>query len=60
MGFFFYKSNILLFKLIEYTKYNHIFNIVKCVNDKSANKLTTPKLITYNGKMATNDTIESK
>jgi len=35
--------------LIEYIK----INIAKNVKDESANKLTTPKLIAYNGKMPT-------
>jgi hypothetical protein len=39
--------------LIEYIKYNHIFNIAKNVNDESANKLTASKSIAYNGKMPT-------
>jgi len=36
-------------------KYNHIFNIVKNINDEFANKLITYKLITYTGKIPTNN-----
>jgi hypothetical protein len=39
--------------LIEYIKYNNIFNIAKNIKDESANKLTISKLIEYNGKMST-------
>jgi len=35
-------------------------NIAKNVKDESANKLTAPKLIAYNGKMPTNNMIKSK
>jgi hypothetical protein len=37
-----------------------MFNIAKNVNGESANKLTTPKLIAYNGKMPTNNKIKPK
>lgn len=46
------------FKLTKYVKCNHIFHIVKNVNDKSMNKLTTFKLITYNEKIPTNNMIK--
>jgi len=35
-------------------------NIAKNVNSESANKLTAPKLIAYNGKMPTNNMIKPK
>jgi len=54
------KIDINSFKLIEYIKYNHIFNITKHVKDESANKLTSFKLIAYNDKMTTNNMIKSK
>ena len=34
-----------------------MFNIVKNIKGKFPNKLTTPKLITYNDKMSTNNMI---
>ena len=37
-----------------------MFNIVKNVKGESANKLTKSKLITYNGKMPTNNMINLK
>ena len=37
-----------------------MINIAKNVKGESANKLTTPKLIAYNGKMPTNNMIKSK
>jgi len=37
-----------------------MINIPKNVKGESANKLTTSKLIAYNGKMHTNNTIKSK
>jgi len=39
------------FKLIDYITSNT--NIAKNVKDEYASKLTSPKLIAYNGKMAT-------
>jgi len=44
------------FKLLEYIR----INIAKNVNDESAKKLTSPKLIAYNDKMPTNNMIKSK
>jgi len=44
--------------LIKYITSNT--NIVKNVNDESANKLTPQKLIAYNNKMPTNNMIKSK
>ena len=35
---------------MEYLEYNHIFNIVKNIENKFMNKLTTFKLITYKNK----------
>jgi len=43
--------------LIEYIKINIAKNFK---NGESVNKLTTPKLIAYNGKMHTNNMIKSK
>ena len=37
-----------------------IFNILKIVKDKFTTKHTSPKLIAYNDKMLTNNTIKSK
>jgi len=37
-----------------------MINIVKNVKGESTNELTTPKLITYNSKMPTNNMIKSK
>jgi hypothetical protein len=37
-----------------------MINIAKKVKGESANKLTAPKLIAFNGKMATNNMIKSK
>jgi len=37
-----------------------MFNITKNVKDEPTNKLTTSKLITFNGKMSTNNMINSK
>jgi hypothetical protein len=55
------KNDIHSFKLIEYIRYNHIFNFAKNVMDESANKLTVSKLIAYNGKMpTTNNMIKLK
>jgi len=51
---------MLSFKLTKYVKCDHIFNIVKNVNDKSMNKLIAFKLITYNEKILTNNMIKSK
>jgi len=39
--------------LIEYIRYNNLINIAKYVKGEYPNKLTTPKLIAYNGKMST-------
>jgi hypothetical protein len=36
------------------------FNVTKNKNDESANKLTTFKVIAYNGKMPTNNMIKLK
>jgi len=36
-----------------------MYNNVKNVNDESADKLTTPKLIIYNDKIATKNMIKS-
>lgn len=47
------KKYIYLLKLMEYLKYNHIFNIVKYIENKFMNKLTTFKLITYKNMMST-------
>jgi len=60
--YFFYKkqSDIHSFKLIVYIRYNNIIKINKNVKDRSANKLTTPKLIAYNDKMPTNNMAKSK
>jgi len=60
--YFFKKKNKLIFIYLkwEYIRYNNIFNIAKNVKGKSANKLTTLKLITYNGKMPTINMINSK
>jgi len=52
------QNDIHSFKLIECITSNT--NIAKNVNDESANKLTTPKLITFNDKMPTNNMIISK
>jgi len=61
LSFFFTKTkDIHSFKLIEYIRDKNIINIAKNVKDESTNKLTTPKLIAYNGKMPTNDMIKSK
>ena len=49
-------NDIYLFKLIKYIR----INIDKNVKDESANKLTTPKLIAYNGKMTTKSMMKSK
>jgi len=52
--FFWQKQNdIHSFKLIEYIR----INIAKIVKGEYANKLTTPKLIAYNGEMPTNNMI---
>jgi len=37
-----------------------MINIAKNINGESANKPTTPMLITYNDKMPTNNMIKSK
>jgi len=59
--FFWQKQNdIHSFKSIEYIRYNNIINIAKNVKDETASKLTTSKLIAYNGKMPTNNMIKSK
>jgi len=50
------QNDIYSFKLIEYIR----INIAKNVNDESANKLTTPKLIAYNGKMPIKSMMKSK
>ena len=54
------QSDIHSFKLIVYIRYNNIIKINKNVKDRSANKLTTPKLIAYNDKMPTNNMAKSK
>ena len=54
------QNDIYSFKLIEYIRYNNIINIAKNVKGKTANKLTTFKLIAFNGKMPTNNMIKSK
>jgi len=55
--FFWQKQNdIHSFTLIEYIR----INIAKSVKDESANKLTSPKLIAYNGKMPTKNMMKSK
>jgi hypothetical protein len=48
--------------LMEYIRIRckYKFNIAKNKNDESANKLTTFKLTTYNGKMSTNNMIKLK
>jgi hypothetical protein len=53
-------TKIKLYSFIQIDKilkYNHIFNIAKNVNDKSANKLITYTLIAYNGKMLTTNSM---
>jgi len=58
-NFFFDKSkiNIHSFKLIEYTRYNNMINLVKNIKDKSVNNI---KSIAYNDKIPTNNMIKSK
>jgi len=57
MFFFSQKQNdVHSFKLIEYIG----IDIAKKVKGESANKLTTPNLIAYNGEMPTNNMIKSK
>ena len=46
------------FKLIEYIKYNNIFDVTKKVKGESENKLTASKLISHNDKMLTNDRLK--
>jgi len=46
------------FKLIEYIKYNNIFDVTKKVKGESENKLTASKLISHNDKMPTNDKLK--
>jgi len=53
---FFITNDIHSFKLIKYIK----INVTKNVKSKFASKLTTFKLITYNGKIPTNNMIKSK
>jgi hypothetical protein len=38
---------------MEYIRYNHIFNLVKNVEDECANKFTASELIAYNDKLPT-------
>jgi len=54
------KNDIWSFNLMECIEHNHILNITINANQKFANKVTTIKLITYNGKMPTDDIIKSK
>jgi len=53
---FFYKSKFIFIHI----RYNKIINIAKNVKRESVNKVTTPKLIAYDGKMPTNTMIKSK
>jgi len=46
--------------MIEYIRYNNMINIAKNINDESANKITTLKLIAYNDKIFINNMIRSK
>jgi len=46
--------------LIKYIKYSYIFDIVKNINDKFANKPATINLIVCNGKISTNNMIKLK
>ena len=54
------QKDIHSFKSIEYIRYNNMINIAKNVKGESENKLTTSKLIAYNEKMDTNNTIKCK
>ena len=54
------QNDVHSFKSIEYIIYNNMINIAKKINGESANKLTTPKLITYNDKLPTNNMIKFK
>jgi hypothetical protein len=51
--FFLAKIKWYSFKLIEYIRYNYIFNFAENLKDESMNKLTLPKLKAYNGKIPT-------
>ena len=48
------------FKLIEYIRYNHMFNMVKNLNDGFPNKPTSPQVNGIQGKMSTNNMIKFK
>ena len=49
-----------LIKLIEYIRYNYMFNITEIINGGCATKLASSKLIAYNIKMSTNNMTKSK